>query len=100
MHPQISQMSTDDVSPAVSSICENLCNLWINPFVNKHHVVKQLRLGAGGILRAARKFRSFVLRIRRLTTFFFISVQSVANDFTPEPSHVRPLSTGQRARDR
>jgi hypothetical protein len=56
VHPQISQISADDVNFEVYSICENLRNLWINPLVNKRYVVKDLRVGADGILRAARKF--------------------------------------------
>src|SRR5258708_9348864 len=36
VHPQISQISTDDFNAEVFSICENLRNLWINPFVEKH----------------------------------------------------------------
>src|SRR5260370_19728367 len=65
LHPQISQISTDNFDfriYSIYSICENLRNLWINPFVNKRHVLKELRVGADGILRAARKFKSFVLR--------------------------------------
>jgi hypothetical protein len=63
-YPQISQISTDEFHPVVHLICENLRNLWINPLVNKRHVVQELRFGADGLLRTARKFEPFVLRIR------------------------------------
>jgi hypothetical protein len=77
VHPQISQISADDFSSEVYSICENLRNLWINPFLNKRHVVYDLRVGAEGILCAARKSQSIVMRIRGNT--LKIRVSSVAS---------------------
>jgi hypothetical protein len=44
----------------------NTKETWINPFVNKHRVVDKLRFGADRILRAARKFDLFVLRVLKV----------------------------------
>src|SRR5260221_3949304 len=58
------------------------------PFVEKHHLVKELHFGADGILRAARKFELFVLRIR--TSVRKIRVKSVFHPWLLETfQHVR-----------
>ncbi len=60
------------------------CSPWfvtfLCPFVEKHHLVKELHFGADGILRAARKFELFVIRIhtRVRKNPCFIRVPSVA----------------------
>ena len=55
VHPQISQISTDEFNPDVDLICENLRNLWINPLVNKYHVAKELCFVADRILRGTHR---------------------------------------------
>jgi hypothetical protein len=62
VHPQISQISADDFNPGACLICENLRNLWINLFVNDHHVAKELRFGTDRTRRVAHKFKLFVLQ--------------------------------------
>src|SRR5258708_173886 len=97
VHPQISQISTDDFNAEVFSICENLRNLWINPFVEKHHLVKELRSGADRILRATRRFELFVLRIEH---GFYGKCESVFHPWLNVSRLHRDKSGAARAFDR